>query len=754
MSKRPLCMFALTFLLLLTLLRWGQMKYLNEAFSPALKEQIRALQYEELIVTGRLSEKRISQGKLVYYLEDIIWDSSNTSISDFLKSEPYFKQNNKIICTMSRETKYAKTGSIVCLRGMFMPFLPAENEGQFDAKAYYGLTGYVGRMNQTMLERICDERHMDWLAEKMLIWKWQASTFLQTYLNREEASVVAAMVLGEKADLDEQIKSLYQKNGIAHVLAISGLHIAMLGMAIFSILRALYIPPGICNGISICTVLLYAKLTGFSSSVIRAVTMFLLLMLADLCHRTYDMLTGLAIALMVVLVKNPYDLSSAGFLLSFSAVCAIAIMQPFFRKNNRKEKVAKLFFQYMISPLEISFWITIFTLPIQLWFYYAICPYGIFLNLLVVPIATVLVPVSFLAILSKIPIILLPVAYLLRLLEMLCNFVQALPFAQLVLGRPRFGMIVLYYGLLAWLVWGFYLKKEKKWGRWRNVGVYFLMLACMVLPLRQTTAIDMLSIGQGDCVVLRTLNRHCVIFDAGSSSEKDVGKYKLIPFLKYNGIRKVDAIFVSHSHIDHTSAVYELLENARGDGIHIFRVVVSQNAYQKGKYEELEALAREKKVEVSKMKQFDVLANKGFSVVCAYEGEARKVEDENDTSMVLLATIGNMRALMTGDSTKRCDSEVLDGLAKLGIGHVDYLKVAHHGSMGATSEELLRKLTPNVAMISCGYRNKYSHPHEETLVRLKNAGCYTYCTKDLGQIRFEKKRLGWYVKSYPFFKGF
>lgn len=746
--KRPLCLFALGLVLLLFVV-------VNSLPAPpdeTAQADTMSRQASAVTVSGRLARKETKSGSLIYYLKDIQF--RNVPISRRKADSPMY-----CICYMSEQSDYFKIGSRLTLQGDFSAFDGAQNEGQFDAQSYYTDLGYVGRLYQAQVLR--SEGGADELAEGLYRWRTGTKEYLQRHMTAEDAGILTAMLLGEKGDMDADIKGLYQKSGIAHILAISGLHISLLGMGLYKLLRSSFVPPKICSSCAAVVIFLYAVMVGWGSSVTRAVCMFALLLLADILERSYDLLTGIAFAALVILIKNPHELTAAGFLLSFTAVLGIALLADVFSAPAQGEDFKKHIWRIVSKPLSTSLSVQIMTLPVMLWFYYTISPYAVLLNLLVVPLMSGVLLTAIAAVAVRIPLLLqLPAAFL-HLIELSCKLFQNLPGWQLVVGRPKVWQIILYYlvifGLLTARFQCMRREKDKNKKTKKSIGQIWwlwplcMCTACLILlfPARRMDAVDMLSVGQGDCVVLRTQEGCCVLSDAGSG-EKQIGRYRLLPYLKYNGIRHVNAVFLSHAHSDHYSAILELFETARDEGITVDALVMGSVAQGNERYRGIVDAALACGCKVYYMRTGDTAAFGALQLSCVYESAGVPVADENDESMVLYASLSGLTVLLTGDSTQESDTGVLEELKKRGITSVMCLKTAHHGARTATGEELLEYIAPQAALISCGKDNSYGHPHTQTRERLAAAGARIYVTKDLGQIRLRRTRTGWRVEHYPF----
>ena len=334
------------------------------------------------------------------------------------------------------------------------------------------------------------------------------------------------------------------------------------------------------------------------------------------------------------------------------------------------------------------------------------------------------------------------------------------------------------YGIPVGICWGFLL-----------LGV--VILTWRFRPELQVTFLD---VGQGDCIFLQTENGDSYLTDGGSSSVSKVGKYRMIPFLKYQGASQIKAVFVSHADSDHCNGIAELLEQAELEGIRVENLVLTDLADEcrSEGYEELVELAGQNGITVQFLHEGQQLQDGELLFQCLHPSKGYRAEDLNETSMVLLVTYREFSMLLTGDvqgageehltqelqdwrepgvtqmqdvirisgeeesmeeesiederieeqsiENERIEEQIEEKRSqnKMGANHAEteltVLKVAHHGSKNSTSEEFLKAANPMLAIISCGEGNRYGHPHEETLERLEKADVPWFCTKDYGAI--------------------
>jgi len=572
------------------------------------------------------------------------------------------------------------------------------------------------------------------------------------------------MLLGEKGTLDEEIKGLYQRNGIAHILAISGLHISMIGMGLYQLLRKTGLKIKLSAMLASVIIVLYGMMTGFAVSAIRAIAMFLLQMLAQILGRTYDRITALAVAAVLVLVEQPLYIYHSGFQFSFLCVLGISLILPVLGNVRKGKKLLE-----GIAMMAV-------TLPVYLGVFYQIPVYSMFLNFIVLPMMSILMGAGIVMILAAFlwtPLA-IPAAWLitgiLMVYEKLALFTERLPYHYWTPGCPAKWQMAVYVAVLI-VVAALGRTKRKavlyqkdcihkdcihrrgKCEKWIStygipVGICwgFLLLGAVILiwRFRPELQVTFLDVGQGDCIFLQTEDGTSYLTDGGSSSVSKVGKYRMIPFLKYQGASQVKAVFVSHADSDHCNGIAELLEQAELEGIKVENLVLpdlADECHSEG-YEELLELAQQNGIAVQYLHEGQQFQDGELLFQCLHPLKGYRAEDLNETSMVLLVTYREFSMLLTGDVQGAGEEHLTQelkvwkepGVTDHAETELTILKVAHHGSKNSTSEEFLEAANPKLAIISCGEGNRYGHPHEETLERLEKADIPWFCTKDYGAI--------------------
>ena len=773
------------------------------------------------------------------------------------------KATENILCYLREGVPEPEIGSLVILKGTLKNFQQPTNPGQFNAPFYYQILRISFRLNQAEIQVKSDRFYK--IAEGLYQLRRKAGSKVDALLPEQEASVMKTMLLGEKGILDEEIKDLYQRNGIAHILAISGLHISMIGMGLYQLLRRAGLKIKLSAILASMIIVLYGMMTGFAVSAIRAIAMFLLQMLAQILGRTYDRITALAVAAVLVLVEQPLYLFHSGFQFSFLCVLGISLILPVLG-NVRKGK--KLFEGVALMAV---------TLPVYLGVFYQIPVYSMFLNFIVLPMMSILMGAGIVMILAAFlcTSLAIPAAWLitgiLMVYERLGLFTEKLPHHYWTPGCPAKWQLAVYVAVLIIIAalgrtkrkavlyqrdcihkgcihrrggctkeilqedppCHEVLQYEKSQyersqhgmaqynipryevsqyeipqyemqnkrirriachgGKWIStygipVGICwgFLLLGVVILTwrFRPELQVTFLDVGQGDCIFLQTENGDSYLTDGGSSSVSKVGKYRMIPFLKYQGASQIKAVFVSHADSDHYNGIAELLEQAELEGIRVENLVLTDIADEcrSEGYEELVELAEQNGITVQLLHEGQQLQDGELLFQCLHPSKGYRAEDLNETSMVLLVTYREFSMLLTGDvqgageehltqelqdwkepgvtqmqdvirisgeeesmEEESIEDERIEGQIeekrpqnKMGANHTEteltILKVAHHGSKNSTSEEFLKAANPKLAIISCGEGNRYGHPHEETLERLEKVDIPWFCTKDYGAI--------------------
>ena len=661
-----------------------------------------------------------------------------------------------------------KIGNIIKVRGKLRQFEEAANKGNFDSRKYYLSLGFYGKIEAGTIEVINSEysgiRQGLYELRMEIIERLEKlcsdNKVIFSIINNKNG-IIGAIILGDKTDLDSDIKELYSVSGIAHILAISGLHISFIGMAIYRLLRRRF-RFLFSAAVSIPVVLSFGIMSGFGISTIRSIIMFILKIIGEVLGRKYDAITAISLAGLVLLVQNPFVVCNSGFQMSFGAIIAIVLILPIVEEIlNTDNKIIKV--------LSANFTISLVMNPILAWNYYELPTFSFLLNIVVVPLMSVVIVSSIVGIFCSCimfgfgKVVIFPGCGILELYTFLCNIINKSSVTSIVVGQPKVTIIIVYYAILLVVLFGLknirtkytraekernIIKKEtglvleKKAKKERRIKgqnvklrlaciVGFLLLNCLIYYIPNPGFyITFINVGQGDGILIHGDNGTKVMVDGGSTSEKQVAKNCIVPYLKAEGIGTIDYSIITHTDKDHISGILEILENNNSNRIRIKNLVMPDINMKDDTYNELIEKAKLKKINVLYIKKGDTLSLGKTKIKCIYPETTTTASDKNDYCTVLSVKNKTSKILLTGDISKEIEEKIKDDIEE----NYTVLKVAHHGSNYSSSEKFLKKVNPKYSIISVGKNNSYGHPGNETMERLRKQGGVIYRTDEKGGI--------------------
>lgn len=658
-----------------------------------------------------------------------------------------------IKCTGKEEKiNSLREGMHVRLEGMLvLPELP-RNPGQFNRRIYESgkkIDFYLE--NPTVLE-VKEQR--SGVREVVEIWKTEMMNRCEKIYPDEEAGILEAMLFGEKSELSGDIKELYQAAGISHVLVISGLHISLLALAVAGILRRLGFPMPVWVILSVGVLAGYGILIGQPTTAVRDLLMFFVLQGARLLGRSYDLLSALAFAGILMLLDNPDLILDGGCRLSFCAVIGVgwyvSEKNKIFRSIGEKEKRKNRgkggkgsSAGAMLENIRAGWYLWLFTLPVMLDTFYQVSVVGLLWNLVAIPLLPVIIASGGLGVVLAGWNIFLgslagsPAYGMLQLYQEIGNISEKLPVGMWTPGQPSKPVIAGYYLVifLLVLVEKQLIKREKRWKIFPGMELcsMLLLLLLMAHPWQQREKITFLDVGQGDASLLQS-GGQTLLLDGGSTSQKNVGTYVILPYIKQQGISCLEAVVLTHTDQDHINGVTEVLEEGKKGWLTVKNLMYPywMEGTEQGK--QLKKLAEEAGASCRKIRAGDRLTIGKAEAVVLYPKEQEKIEEPNAGSLVLFWKWEGVQAMFTGDLPEEKERELLQNLPACEI-----LQVGHHGSATSTCREFLEQVQPSLAVISCAMKNRYGHPSPDTVDRLKKTGCEIRYTMKSGAITIRKR---------------
>lgn len=729
------------------------------------------LEGKRISISGKVSRIQKVDAGVIISLNNI---SSKTDSVDLFPetSIKYWIRNPVVLCYFSddyKETEF-KIGQRFTIIGNYVNYKRATNPGEFDLKKYYFSKGILFSIRNC--EAVEKEEGYSIIGHSLYeITKYVTKAFASS-LDEESAGIMTAMFLGDRSGLSSEIKKEYSEAGISHILAISGLHISVLGAMFYFILDYCPIKPWmrvLCiAGILVC----YGFVAGLGVSLIRAMVAFLLHKIAFLCGRSDDTITNLGVSAMVTVVLSPAMLLSSAFFLSYFAVLGLFLLPRCLLPYSFKAKHPVLY--KILSGISIYF----FTLPFVMNSYYSIPIYSIPLNLFILPFVPVLLfaGVGLVMVFGlKLNFLIVAFSFIIRSIFYTFRYLNGisllLPHERVVTGARPLWKILVFYGILFLLcAVSFYMRKQIQNGlmqveiwlklykkekpemlhkiRMRELGLNVItvlilvgLLIFLLLPEQTKVRIVLLDVGQGDGILIQS-GDYCYVIDGGSVTRNDLANYVLEPALKYYGISQVDGWFVTHPDKDHISGLAEVLANS---DIVVDIIYAPENLLEMTKekisgemnsnilpnngkllHSEGHNLS-ETKIEDIKfigLHNDDILKddNLCFYVLGKEYNPGVTGEDLNNQSLVLLMKYNKYSFLFMGDAGTPVETFLLeDDKSRKLIQNATVLKMGHHGSeVNTNSQEFLEYVNPQIALISCGKNNRYGHPGGGTLEILEN----------------------------------
>jgi competence protein ComEC len=565
-----------------------------------------------------------------------------------------------------------------------------------------------------------------------------------------EGGLVEALVLARKEGLSPDLRESFARAGTAHLLAISGFHVG--------VVAGLLLLAGSWMGLSHRRRLLlgsggvwgYVLFIGLPDAALRAALILTLLSLGRLGHRHVAPLGALASSFLFFLFLDPGAVLRPGFQLSFAGATGLVLWaRPIARAVSGVGRSSNAV-PYLSSSVAAGVSATLATVPLVAWHFGRVSLVGIPVTLLAAPMVTLAIPGIFLCLVASFAswplgsFLAHGVEADLWLFRSLVDWAGTFPLASLWVSRP--GVVAGVAGMaLARLLWSV-LPRERRWGRRTLLGT--AALAGLILwPVADRVAgwgtleMVVLDVGQGDAILLRSPRGRWILVDAGPRTERyDAGARAVLPYLRRRGAGGLELMVLTHPDMDHVGGAGAILREYPVGGVMDPGMAVGTGVF-------LDALegAQARDVPWTVGAAGDSLDLDGVAIRVLWppeeKGDLAEADGANGVSLVLEVRLGSFSALLTGDAPAEVEETLLPRLLSPSI---QVLKLGHHGSRTSTSPELLERITPEVALISAGLRNRFGHPHAAVLRRLEARGVKVYRTDQDGTLTLQARKDGSY----------
>lgn len=667
--------------------------------------------------------------------EGIIYDQGITSTGNqklFLRVEEPSANSEveslNLYAVYSGSTSF-HIGDILQFSGEILPLEEKSVPGGYDEKLYLHTKKIDYKIYPEEIVKVGEKAGVAVFFQKQ---KEKVFEVFDTVFSQKESGIVKAMVTGEKGYIQQEVRDLYIKAGINHILCVSGLHVSLFALFLhLFFVKCLKRSKRTAASITIGCCIGFLLFTGFSPSSVRAVIMIIITLLGAVLYRKSDWLNSLAIAGLIILLFQPLYLWNAGFQLSF--VTALGIWVGLQVMPKEKSKVGKV-----KQSAVLSLYASLFSYPLVAYHFFHISLVGMLVNILVLPFCGVLL---FFAFFTAVAGVLFPplaaisaggVYGILKFYELICTIAVSIPYSYVLIGAPSILTIFLFYSML--FLYSFY---GKRFCNSKSILCIVFLLGFSIFGNRlflHKNTIAFLDVGQGDAAVISTYDGRAIVIDGGGWFGVDIGKNTGVnivqPYLEYLGIDELDGIFLTHFDSDHMLGVIELCQRVPTKGLYMSEYPYSDTEC----WDMLKEVLEKQDIMLYTVKEGDTATwgNEG-EIVCLYPPANVKFlgNEDNHGSLVLNYVYGGIKVLFTGDATIE-DEKVI--LAKGMDISANILKLGHHGSKYSSSDAFLEEVSPKVGVVSCGKDNVYGHPHQETLQRLQEKNITVYRTDKQGTV--------------------
>jgi competence protein ComEC len=694
---------------------------------------------KDAVIYGKISDIELERS---YEIRTLVETDS------IIAPDKTLRQNYTILCRFRDDKRkkldslynIIKIGNRVKLDGIISKGRGMRNPGEFDYQSYLELKGISGVFVNYDVSKV-KILSSEYDSFRMYVFNARRAIDreISALYNQETAGLLKGLILADKSEVSYETQNDFINTGVVHILAVSGSNVALI-LLMFQILVSRF-NVKLKSFLTLLCLLVFLLITGSSPSVVRAAVMGFVVIFSFLSNRSDNIFNSLALAGLIVLIINPPDLFDPGFQLSFSAVLAIVILVPFFQRRIKVWNIKNKITENIILLVLVSLAAQIGTLPFTLYYFGKLSVVSLLANLIVVPLIGLITGIGLFSL-----IICLFSGWTAQVFalanESLCSFIF---WVTHYLGGFKFSYLsirsfsVLDAVIFYFFITLYFLLYERFNSLIRRIVLTLLVTGNIILlcgldnkKLMPDNVLSIMAIdvGEGDAILVKYPDNKTALIDAGEANQYfDNGEKVIYPLLNYLGIEMIDYGFISHIDSDHYSGFFSLIE--KGIIRKIYKPEVDSSLSKDIRFERY---LKKKKIPFCYYNR-QVFKSGGtrtyiFNRLC----DSKEQSTSNDNSGVMKICYGSKSFLFTGDLGVKGEMYFIESDSSSLAS--DVLKVSHHGSKSGTSLEFLSVVKPSISIISAGVLNRFKHPAQETLDRLKTVNSKIYRTDEEGAILF------------------
>lgn len=553
------------------------------------------------------------------------------------------------------------------------------------------------------------------------------------YLKSPNLELLGGMVFGDDAvSPPEYLKKSFANSGLLHLLAASGMNVALIYGIWFFILRRLKVPFNITVSSGILVIIFYALMTGLGPSVIRAAFMLIFILLGKLIDRDAHSISLLSFVALLMLIYNPAYINDVGFQLSFLVTFGLLIGTPIVVE--RTKFMPAWLSGAIFIPIIAQIWVA----PIQMFYFNSFSLYSVFANIIILPFVTI---VSFGGFISAVLALIKPFANIVCLsfdfvlnpilngIVFISDYFSNLPHSLVQTPKPEIYQILLYYAIVLFVTLLLKFGHNKKLFILTATSLIILGLSLVSVPNQklETIAFD---VQNADAFLIKTPQDKYFIIDSaktGYNGGKTQAKMIILKYLKDKGIKNIEGLVITHFDSDHAGGATDLIDN-----LNIKNVYVNSTSDQSKLAQKI--YQRKDKTKINLVLNNSTIYKEKDLTIKNFNSGLKGEDFENENSIITLVSNGDFDELFMGDAGTYAFEKIKNNLPE----KIEILKVGHHGAKNVVNKALLDRIKPDYAIISTGVNN-YGHPNGVTLDILKAHKVKTLRTDRQNAIKIENK---------------